>query len=439
MTMGWKKPLKNEKGSAIMFAIFIMSILIFIAFEVSYDAAVEYQNSLNSLRRVQAYYAAKSCNDFSLLRIKAYQQVARSDLRKQMPDPSMVDKIWQFPLSWPLPFDGLSESDKGAFKKAVKASSLKHSFNAQISSISGKIDINDLGSPSEALRQKTRQQIEKFIQTQLLQDSPWSRQYSNFDWATLLNHITDWVDSDTQSLNGGDERAFYLEFRNQFLPPNQAFKTLDELHMVKGMEDGIFDVLAPVITLFGGKGINVNYADKDTLMAIDPSITDIVADEIIKRRNNPELGGPFREAEEFYQFIGANEQTFNEENIPLYFDEEINFEISCIGAVGNITRTITSVVYDYQKAQTRLSDFIKKQNEDEQGGNNNNNACEGLNGDQLYECECENKDEKTPGTDEFNTCVANKRTAAQNQQNNQNNQQSQLPPGPPYIIHFEVD
>lgn len=99
--------LRNQKGSAILFSVFFMSLLMFIALEISKDTVVEYQGSLNTVKRVQAYYAAKACTELSLLRIKTYQQATRSlggaqPGQPQMIDTSMLDIIWQFPLSWPL-------------------------------------------------------------------------------------------------------------------------------------------------------------------------------------------------------------------------------------------------------------------------------------------------------------------------------------------------
>lgn len=435
------RPLRNQRGSAIMFAIFLMSLLVFIAFEVSYDSLVEYRSSLNSVRRVQAYYAAKSCHDLSLLRIKAFQQVARSNIRTSIPDPTMLDMIWKFPLMWPItaPAEAL-ESDKDAYKEAAKQSNFKHSFNSQITTVSGKIDINDLGSPSKALREKTKEQLLKYIQTKLDEpDSEWAKKYASFDFDLLFNHISDWIDSDDISLNGGSEKAYYLDLRNEFIPPNQSLKTMEELHMIKGMEDGIYDILVPAITLYGGKGINVNYADKDMLMAIDPMITDIVADEIIKRRNDPALGGPFLKADDFYAFLGVNPASFNQDKVPLYFDSEIHFEVNCVGSVGNISSEIQSVVYDYQIAQARIEQAIAEENAQNNPNNQQNDPCEQYEGDQKYDCECRQQ-KHNPGTQQYNQCIQQKRNAAQQAggNNNNNSNSTPLPPGKPYIIHYEV-
>jgi general secretion pathway protein K len=420
-------PLRNQKGSAILFSVFLMSLLMFIALEISKDTVVEYQGSLNNVKRVQAYYAAKACTDLSLLRIKAYQQAARS-IGKNLPDTSMLDIIWQFPLSWPLVAPAeISASTQSDVKKANNQSYFKHKFSSQINSESSRIDINDLISPSEGIREKTRQQILDLFQAKLREQNAWSKKYYNYRFEDLINHITDWIDADRISLMGGDEGSHYQDMRSTYIPPNQPFKTIEELHMIKGMEDEIYEVLAPNLTLFGGKGININYADKSLLMALDPMITEQVATEIIKRRSDVNLGGPFKDEKDFFSFIGGygvNTTNFNKDKVPLYFDFEINFNVSCMGLVGNIRREITTVVYDFQKVQARL-----KKNLDEAGANQ---QCLGLTDDPKYECLCQNE----PDAAAKKKCIDDKK--AQDKSGTGQSPEPPLPPGPPYVIFQDV-
>lgn len=422
--------LKNNSGSAILYAVFLMSLLLFIALEIAKDSLIEYQSAVNSVKRVQAFYAAKSCTQISLLRIKAYQQ-ATASLGKSIPDPSMLDLLWQFPMSWPmaLPPD-MSNTNKDDIKKVTQLSNFKHQFSAKINSESGKIDINDLASPSEGIRTKTRDQILLLFASKLTDESDFSKKHRNYRFDNLVNDMMDWIDSDKIRVDGGgSERSQYSEVRSEYIPPNQPFKTTEELHMVHGMTDEIYDVLAPAITLYGGKGINVNYADKPTLMALDKKMTEQIVAEIIKRRSDPALGGPFREKSDFFSFLGGfgiDTSTFNEQRVPLYFDFEINFNISCIGAVGNITREITSVVYDFQKVRSRLKSNLA---DDDPA---TKQECKNKPPEEKYICLCSDK----PEGDERKKCIDEKKTADQKKQDQGGANQAQ--PGPPYIIFQDV-
>ena len=314
---------------------------------------------------------------------------------------------------------------------------LKEQFVSSITAEGGKIDINDLGSPSENLRLKTKAQLLQRIQARVLNgDDRFAERYSNYNFEELINNIADWVDDGDESLNGGSEKAYYTDFRNEFIPPNRPFKTMQELHMVSGMTDEIYEILAPQITLYGVKGINVNQAERDVLLSLfsnfPPETSDEIVTEIIKRRNDPELGGPFSDEKEFIGFLGGfiDPDAFNDEEnkVPLFFGAELNFRINCIGVAGRMTREIEGVVYDASSVRTRLKDALLKDQIEEQDP-----RCQNLTGEPLYECLCEEEEDDK----KRKRCINDKKTAAQ-KQDQSNNKQQPLQPGPPRLIIQQI-
>ena len=119
-------------------------------------------------------------------------------------------------------------------------------------------------------------------------------------------------------------------------------------------------VLAPRVTVFGVKGININYAPKEVIMGLDPSVTEEAANAIIARRSDPNEGGPFQGEQDFFGFAqswNVNTQAIEETGIPLFFtDAEFNFRVRATGQFANVTREITAVTYDYENLTER---FIK--------------------------------------------------------------------------------
>jgi general secretion pathway protein K len=433
----WQRIRSNEKGSAIMLAVFTVTFVIFLATEVSKVTIMEYLTSATEVKKVQAHYAAQSCLRLNLLRIKAYQQATRA-LGSMVPNLQMLDMIWSFPLSWPptLPSE-ISSFDSSTISKTVGSSLLKQQFVSSITAEGGKIDINDLGSPSQGLRQKTRLQILQRLQARVLnQDDSFAERYSNFNFEELVNNIADWIDEDQESLNGGGEQSYYPDFRNEFIPPNRPFKTMEELHMVAGMTDEIYEILTPQITLYGVKGINVNQAEEDVLLSLfntyNPDLAKDVVREILRRRNDPDLGGPFKDEREFMGFLAGfiDPQSFNDEEnkVPLFFGAELNFRISCIGVSGKMTREIESVVYDATSVKTHLREILSQ----EQSNLNQDPACRDLTGDQMYECLCKNK----ANENDKQQCINNLKNQAQQDQRQGRNEP--LPPGPPRMIFLRV-
>jgi len=187
------------------------------------------------------------------------------------------------------------------------------------------------------------------------------------------------VDEDSESSNGGDEKSNYQEISSNFgnsnfdfLPPNQSFKTLEELHMIPDMTDDIYNILQSRITIYGVKGININSAEADVLKSLDNQITDDIADKILERISDKELGGPFQNSDDFLGFLqGENLSVdeFNEDGIPLLFGSEHNFVIRSTGSFAGVTKEITAITFDLESLKARFVTLLEE--EDKENSTNN--------------------------------------------------------------------
>jgi general secretion pathway protein K len=168
-----------------------------------------------------------------------------------------------------------------------------------------------------------------------------------------------------------DESAPYRDYPTSgglTMPPNRPLRTLDELHMVAGMKDDFFTLLQGKVTIFGSKGININYAPKELLMFLDPTFTDEAAAKVIERRNDKKLGGPFKDEQDFYAFVqplGVDVKGIQDSKIPLLFEQELNFRVISTGVVGNLKREITAVTYDFTNLTGRLAEQLNKQDQED--------------------------------------------------------------------------
>ncbi|MES3036329.1 MAG: hypothetical protein V4736_00355, partial [Bdellovibrionota bacterium] len=95
--------INNQRGIALLMAISVVSLILYLAMEVMYETNVEYVVNAQSFNRLKSYYAAKSGVDISLLRVKVYNQIKKQTGGNAGPMGPFLDQIWKFPLMWPLP------------------------------------------------------------------------------------------------------------------------------------------------------------------------------------------------------------------------------------------------------------------------------------------------------------------------------------------------
>jgi general secretion pathway protein K len=100
----------------------------------------------------------------------------------------------------------------------------------------------------------------------------------------LASSIVDWRDEDSQ-LNspGGGEDSYYRLLPEPYEAKNAPFQALDELLLVKGVNENIFQKIRKYITIYGNGRVNINTAAKPVLMAVGYS--ENIADRIIAFRN----------------------------------------------------------------------------------------------------------------------------------------------------------
>lgn len=374
------QPLKNERGVALLIAMFAMMLLTFIAIEVSYDTTVDYVVASQQVNRIKAYYAAKAGIEISLLRIMLYKQ-AISAFGDQLPPDmkSKLDIIWSFPFVWPPAGlntnsgpGGATSVEKNMIDKVVKESLMGATYATTIVPEGGRLDINDLGSPVKALKKAMIQQVTKVFLSEVEHNEKFAEKYRGSRFDELVHNIADYIDDDKVAELGGDESSPYRDKEDKEieLPPNRPLRTIDELHQVGGMTDEFYNLLAPRVTVYGSKGVNVNYADKDTLMSLDPSMTEIAVQKIIEKRSDPKQG-PFTDDKNFFSFIsgyGVNARAIEESKVPLLYDMEFNFRITSTGLAGNVKKEITAITYDFANLSPRYAEMMDKQDQSTAGG-----------------------------------------------------------------------
>jgi general secretion pathway protein K len=365
--------LRSQRGIALLIAMFSITIMLYLAVELAYESAVEYTVTSKAVNRLKSYYLAKSSVELGLLRIHLYRQAISAVGDQLGSSKSMLDPIWNFPFAWPISeiaADQMGSGDKELIKDIEESSLLQGRYFLTIESESGKFDINDLASESKGLAKSVNDQLLKIITSESENNKEFRDKTQSLDYQEIINNIADYIDEDTESRNGSDEGRAYENAELNVMPPNQSLKTMEELNLVAGVTEDLYKLIEKRFTVYGSKGVNINYASKEVLSAIDPNVEEKTINEIISRRSNPELGGPFANEQDFNNFltsIGIKPDVFNSQGIPLLFDQSFNFKVIGVGEFGGVSREITAVVYDVEQVKNQYVSIIEKDEKENSG------------------------------------------------------------------------
>lgn len=103
--------------------------------------------------------------------------------------------------------------------------------------------------------------------------------------------VIDWRDADDNAMPGGAEDAYYRGFGG-YGCHNGPMDVEDELRLVRGISDAVFQRLRSSVTVHGGGRVNINTADAAVLTAVlaaagnkGPAVGDRLAEKIVGLRS----------------------------------------------------------------------------------------------------------------------------------------------------------
>jgi general secretion pathway protein K len=104
----------------------------------------------------------------------------------------------------------------------------------------------------------------------------------------IVNAIVDWQDMDEEvTFPGGAEETYYAELEHPYKCKNGDFTFIEELLLVKGMTEEVFDEIKGYITVYGEGKININTAPREVLNAVlnnEDNDFSSLADKVINYR-----------------------------------------------------------------------------------------------------------------------------------------------------------
>ena len=100
----------------------------------------------------------------------------------------------------------------------------------------------------------------------------------------MVQAIADWRDRDQLRRLNGAERDDYLRAGRPLLPDDGPFASVTMLRYVAGVDDPLYERIAPYLTVMGDGGVNLNTAPRPVLLAM-PGITEEAATRLLAERS----------------------------------------------------------------------------------------------------------------------------------------------------------
>jgi len=255
------QPVKS-RGIALLTVLAAVAILTIVATDVQYNARVDATLAENARDELIAYYNARNALEIELGLLRAVRQ-AQATLKQFLPgiplpaianmlpaECGLLGELITLEDDTPMPLQG------GCVAKAVPEK--------------GKIDINKLQNVGDKVR------IQNLLRGRLMDprfDRYWEEEHGNGERVSrdeLVGYLTDYIDLDNvrEGSSVGDEDDNYARMKDRYKVKNGALDSIQELRLIYGIDDALFDELETGITVYPVGGITLSTADMPTIAAV---------------------------------------------------------------------------------------------------------------------------------------------------------------------------
>lgn len=291
----------SNKGIALVITLLVLTLLMVIILEFNLGMRVEARAAANFRDDMKAYYLARSGVTFATALLE-------EDAKTDPKNVDSLNELWAQKIP-PIPLgDGF--------------------VSIEITDEQGKFSVNKLDSGFMPVNGP----IMRSWMVRLLEEFELKGE--------LAYTIADWIDkNDDEELPDGAESRYYEGLEEPYQTKNKPLDSLQELRLIKGMDDDTFTRLKNFLTVYADGPVNINTASKEVLLSLSDDMSEGIADEIIARRIE----------NRFDTVQDVSKETFIRESLYGEISKFINvrsnyFSITSTGEVNQIKKTINAMV-----------------------------------------------------------------------------------------------
>ncbi len=303
------KPLRRQKGVAIITALLIVTIATTISISISTRLQLDVRRTGNLIALDQAQFYLLAAEEWS-------QRILRQDKEDSTID--ALNENWAVELP-PIPVDG-------------------GSIQGTLTDLHACLNINTLVKDST---------VNAVLQERL------SQLFKNFEVeGNPVPAIIDWIDNNLETTSpGGAEDGHYLNLEKPYRTANSPLYSVTELRLIKGFEDGeAYQRVKKHLCAYGISAetpINVNTASAEVLQSLSADMTDTLAKDILDRREEE----PFNDIGEFTSFAKLGTIIKNTEDLSTSSDY---FLLRTQAVIGQANKIMYSVIFRDGEGKTEI-------------------------------------------------------------------------------------
>lgn len=284
---------RGERGVALLMVLGALALLTVMLTEFQDATSSELGSSVAARDQIKAEYAAASAVSLTRLLIAA-EPTIRTNLAMLTGDSQIP--VWEYT---DVILGAFNDPDAGQTFEGISGMSLADGrnlgmegagFELTVVDEDSKINLNTAARADTFSQKRMAEQLVSLfsgIQHNEFFEEHQDENGTRFDRASVCSALIDWVDPDTDR-NGCDPRSetataaapedsYYQLLDRPYRRKNAAFDSLEELHLVKGVNDelhrrfffpDIDDEKSRVVTVWGTGKVNVNSANARTLLAL---------------------------------------------------------------------------------------------------------------------------------------------------------------------------
>lgn len=253
----------SQQGIALVAAAVAVSIVGVTTAEFAYNTNIDYASAANARDDMRGYFLARSGMNLSRLVIKVQKEIF-DKYRRYLGDVQLADYVPMMTGAF-----GGSKEEVNAFAEAIggidtaniKGLGLPEgNFDIAITTDDGKINANCANGSAN-----TQKQLELML-TALVMPKGYDRLFEDRDGdgqftdrAMFVRAIIDYVDRDEAAYgqNGQGEDYGYEGRSPAYKARNNYLDSVEELQLVRGMDDRKWEIFGPAFTIYGGCKVNV--------------------------------------------------------------------------------------------------------------------------------------------------------------------------------------